>query len=303
MAQSSSPLECCLVLLLPVGGRSAALGRAVTAIASPDAVFVNPAGIAGPGRSQLMVHHEPMIGGQQANAISLLIAPASVGTFGVTYQLYDYGEEEARDITGVTTGRLSTREQLLIASFATTVTTGLTAGMNYKLYQFRLDCTGYCPGGEFAGTTHAIDAGVRYQPPRFPHLQFGAAIANLGFALQVINAAQADPLPTRVRVGAAYEAMHHFLPDTALTLWISTDIEDRLLHPGNLQGAIGAELSASGLVFVRAGYRSGEGRGTGAAVGIGMNYERFTVGVSRSFASTELQLDYEPYQFTFGIAF
>lgn len=300
---SGPPLECCLVLLLPVGGRSAALGRAMTAWGSPDAVFTNPAGLATLERSHLMVHHEPLFGGQQANAISVLVAPRSVGTIGVTYQLYDYGDEEARDASGVTTGRFSTREQILIASYATHVDAGLMAGMNYKLYQFRLDCAGYCPGGDFAGTTHAIDAGVRYHSASIPHLQLGAAIVNLGFALQVVNAAQADPMPARLRVGAAYEILHHFVADSTLALWVTTEVENRLRHPGERQGAVGLELSAGGILFARAGFRTGEGRGTGGAVGVGMNYDRFTVSLSRSFASTEMQLDYEPFQFTLGIAF
>lgn len=291
------------MLLLPVGGRSAAMGRALTAWGSPDAMFTNPAGLAELDEGQLVIHHEPLIEDQQANTFSAIMTPASVGTLALTYQFYDYGEEDARDIFGNTTGRLSTREQVLIASFATDVGGGVTAGLNYKLYQFRVDCSGYCPGGGFAGTTHALDVGVRFRTGALPHVQLGAALVNVGFPLQVINAAQADPLPSRLRLGGAYELLHHFPVESPLELWLTADVETRITDPGVRQVAIAAELSAAKSVFVRAGFRTGEGRGTGAAVGVGLEYDRFTMAVSRSFATTDLQLDYEPFQFTFGIEF
>jgi hypothetical protein len=297
------PPECCLVLLLPVGARSAALGQAGTALGSPDAVFVNPAGLAEMRRGQFVVHHEPLLHDQQANTFTLVITPRAVGALALTYQLFDYGEEDARDEFGNTTGRLSTREQLLVASFATPVHGGLTAGINYKLYQFRVDCAGFCRGANFVGTTHALDGGLRFRPRQLPGLVVGASVLNLGFALQVVNAPQSDPMPTRIRAGAAYEVLHHFARDSTLALWVSADVEDRPGHLGSPQAGLGVEGSIGSAVFVRMGYRSGEGRGTGPAVGLGLSFDRFTAAVARSFASTGLELDHEPFQFSFGVQF
>ncbi|NIU74474.1 MAG: hypothetical protein GWN71_13080, partial [Gammaproteobacteria bacterium] len=49
--------ECCLVLLIPVGARAVALGGALTSRSSADAVFRNPAGLAGLEQDAFFVHH------------------------------------------------------------------------------------------------------------------------------------------------------------------------------------------------------------------------------------------------------
>ena len=55
-------------------------------------------------------------------------------------------------------------------------------------------------------------------------------------------------------------------------------------------------------VFLRAGYAHGEGLDTGAALGVEVRRDRYTVGVAKSFTSV-LEPEREPYQFTFGIMF
>lgn len=301
MGEQKPAAECCLVLLLPVGARAVALGRALTGGSSPDAVFANPAGLAGLQDDHLVVHHNTLAA--QATAFSILATPRGVGTLGLSYELLDFGDIEYTDGHGQTTGMLSLRHHVLIGSFATELVGGLAAGFNYKLYQFRLSCHGNCGGQEVGAVTHAVDAGLRYHPPLLPALEFGVMVANLGFPLQVVNAQQADPLPGRIRVGAAYEVLHHLRPESAMALSLAMDLEDQWQDPGSPSPSLGLELAADNTIFLRAGYVPGEGIGTGAAVGIGIHYASFTISVAKSFVANLLDSAAEPVQVSFGLHF
>lgn len=301
-AEIAPAAECCLVLLLPVGARAVSLGGALAARPSLDAVFANPAGLAGLAGNHFVVHHATGVP-EQANAFSVLFTPSRLGTFGLSYQLFDYGEIEMTDEQGMRTGMLSLRDHLFVASYATHLVGGITAGVNYKVYHSRIGCQGACGGQQVTATTHAVDIGMQYHPSWFPSLRVGAAVTNAGFALQVINAEQADPLPTRARVGIALDVLRHIRPDTTVSLWLAVELEDRWASPGDPVASVGAELSAADVIFLRAGYVPGEGIESGVAVGVGLRYTRFTIGVAKSFVRTPLDSEQEPLQVSFGLRF
>lgn len=296
-----SSAECCLVLLLPVGARSASVGGALTAATGVDAVFINPAGLAALGANHFIIHQNSM--SADATAFSFLLAPRGAGTLGLSYQLHDIGDIENTDEHGRTIGSLAIRHHLLVASYGVPVHGGLSAGMNYKLYQFRIGCSGACAGEEVAATTHAVDVGIHFRPSRYPALQLGAALVNTGFALQVVNAQQADPLPRRLRAGVLYDLLWHLPFSKAYALWLATEMTAVPDRSEAIQPAVGIEFSAHDAVFLRMGYVSGTGVGTGTSMGIGMRHSRFDMAVAKSFVSSRLDLFDEPIQFTFGVAF
>lgn len=293
--------ECCLVLLIPVGAQSVALGRATTSATTPDAVFGNPAGVAGLEGSHFVVHHSSMI--TQASAFSLLFTPSGVGTVGLSYELVDEEEIEQTDEQGRTIGAVTLRHHVLVGTFGTTLASWLSAGINYKFYQMRIGCRGTCEDLQIAATTHAVDVGIRIHPERIPGLRLGATASNMGFPLQVINAKQADPLPVRLRLGMAYEVLRHLQPVEDIELWWAVEVIENWNDRGAPTASVGVELAARDAVFLRAGYVPGEGLGTGAAIGIGVHYDRITVSVSRSFASSLLETAEDPVQFSLGLRF
>lgn len=293
--------ECCLVLLLPVGARGIALGRAMTVDASPDAVFNNPAGLAGLESGYFGAHHTNVAA--EVSAFSLLFPVGGVGTLGVSYELVDLGEIELTDENRQTIGTLIPRHHVLIGSFGAILARGFSAGVNYKLYQLRIGCRGTCGGGEITATTHAVDLGLRLQPTWVSGLEFGVAVSNMGFPLQVINAKQADPLPVRVRLGVAYEVLQHVHRLEGIELWWGLEAVDAWDDFGSPTPSMGVELAARDVLFLRAGYVPGDGVGTGASIGFGIRYERFTIALARSFVSSPLEISDEPVQFSFGLAF
>jgi hypothetical protein len=85
-------------------------------------------------------------------------------------------------------------------------------------------------------------------------------------------------------------------------LWLTADLVASPRSIGESLVNIGAELSLEETVFLWAGWAGGSGLTGGAAIGVGLDYDRFDVGIARSFTTTPLQ-ESEPIQITFGIRF
>ena len=307
VSRSADPVatEGALFLLLPVGAQGVALGRAMTAMPTQEAAFWNPAGLAGLTQGRFMVYRGDHLAGT-ATAFSLLFTPNSVGTLGVSYQVLDIGEQDLTDGDGNVLGRIGVRNHLAIASFATRLFSKLDAGLNFKVVQFRVSCSGQCVDGGITATTYALDAGIQSRPSEAVPLRLGAMIAHLGPSLQVINAAQADPLPTRIRLSGAYEFLGHFVENEGLDLWMNVELEDRIRDLGSPSLYLGSEFSAgtTGSIYVRAGYVAGDvEQVNGAAVGAGLRYQSFDVAIAKSLADSGLAGDSEPVHITFAVLF
>ena len=299
LAASSS--ECCLMLLYPIGARRASLSEAVTSITSADAVFYNPAGLAEMRGGHFVLHHvESMT--QQVDAFTLLFTPGDIATFGISYELVDFGDQE----TGggpVPTGRLSYREHILIASFATTLVPQVAAGLNYKYFASRLNCSGQCEGiPPQNAVTHGLDFGVQYRPHWLTPMRVGVALLNVGFPLQVINSQQADPMPTRLRLGVSYDLMRHIDADAPYELWIMVDAEEEdWQRPSTPIPSVAVEFAVGEVVFLRGGYGGGEGIASGFAVGVGLIYSNFNISVAKRVTSGGLGDD--PFQVSLDVGF
>lgn len=295
--------ECCLPLLLPVGARTVAVGQTLAARAgAEEAVFVNPAGLVGIRGDQFMIHRSSGIAGE-GSTFSVLFSREAIGTIGLTYHILDGGEIQATDMNGRPVGTLLIRDHVLVASFATHVGYGLSAGFNYKLYHFANTCRGSCGGESTSGTTHAVDVGAHFSPRWLPALQVGASVLSVGFPLQVVNFEQADVLPSRLRLGLAYNALSHSALDSIADLWVSAEIVQSLRHSARRVPSIGVELAFDDALFLRAGYVHGQALEGWTAIGLGVRYQRFHVSVAKPFAGMSGDPDLELFEMTFGIRF
>jgi hypothetical protein len=285
--------ECCLQMLLSVGARSVALGGALTARPGPDGIFANPAALAGLSRDEFRIHNAKT-DLETTNTFGVAFGVRSAGTLGLTYRLADYGETEVTDEQGNAIGTVRLAAGVLLASFATRMGRGVSAGVSYMFYHFN--------GPGFNATTHGVDFGAQLAPESLPYLQLGASFVHVGLPLQVFNAEQAAPTPGRFRAGAAYEMMHHFAPDSTTALWASADLSGSWHEGVPIEVGGGLELSLDETIFVRAGYMSGSGSNSGASVGVGLRYQRFDVGIAKSFV-TAASGGTDPFQITFAIGF
>jgi hypothetical protein len=294
--------ECCLPLLLPIGARPVALGQALTARAGRDGVFINPAGLVDVNDDEFVIHRSTMAEDAQLTTFGLIIHSAVAGVFALTYRLIDFGETDITDESGNVIGSSGFIDQVLTATYATRISGGWSAGISYKLYDFRDQCEGIC-GERFSGTTHLLDGGLEYRPARWPQLVLGASLIHAGLALQVKNAAQADPTPARLRLGTAYEIGHHLQKDTTVQVWAYADVVGRLRDTGGPALNVGAEVILDNTIFLRAGHASASNGVTsgGTGLGVGLRYQRFDIAVSKTFSSTALESD--PVQVSFGVRF
>lgn len=297
-----------LFLLLPVGARGVGLGRAMTAFSTAEAAFWNPAGLAGTHERQLFVFRGTTLAGEQT-AASFAFGSPGVGSAAISYHLLDVGEAPFTNPDGQVVGSGTVRSHQAIATLATQFGAKVDAGLNFRLIHYRQSCRGQCTDSGLSATSYSLDFGAQFAPSDTQPLRFGAMIAHAGPDLQFLNAEQADPLPTRLRLSAAYDVLAFVVDESPVSLWASFEIEDRLRALGNRTYYLGGELRVGGseTLYVRAGYGYEEleelRQTEGGAVGVGLEYDRFDLGIARSVGGRALGPESEPIYFTLGLTF
>src|SRR5215207_7507009 len=207
-AQTGLAEEGALFLLLPVGARSVGLGQAVVADrGGSESVWWNPAAIGASTRREAAIHHSQSVAGT-GDAVTIVVPSSLLGVLALSVNIFDYGEQEANPDQSPTDGggTIIPRSFVYAATYATSLGSYVTAGLTYKLVQFRIDCTGPCPEDiTFSATTSALDLGAQFVIKRSLPLVIGVAARNVvGLKLQVNDSQQSDDIPRRLQVGAQY---------------------------------------------------------------------------------------------------
>jgi hypothetical protein len=299
-AQAPSTVAGGAFLLLPVGARATALGQAAVAEGgTTEALFWNPAGLADLKTSEAALHHYVAFFGT-GDAIVVSVPTSALGVFTVAGYVVDYGDLTVTTITGQQIGTVTPRNVELAASYATAIG-GLSAGITYKLVQFRVDCSTVPTA---VGTTHAVDIGLRYALPGAVPVVVGVALRNLGFDLQVNNEAQADPLPTRIAFGAAWVAVRPRQGVEGLDVRVLADVQGTVgtgtLAPATL---LGVDSGVKELIRVRVGYSFLESNARGPSLGLGFKIGRVGLDLAKTFYATDLVGEQEPLHVSFRVTF
>jgi hypothetical protein len=290
-AQSTPQNYGALFLLFPVGAQSVGMGQTAAALEGRgEVVFLNPAGVGALTTSEFALHSARLAAGA-TNALTAFFPRRGVGVFGVALDLVDYGDQEVNDSNGTTIARIAPRNIALLATFATQLTGDFALGVSYKLIEFRVDCSGAgCPlnsGGQ--GVTHALDLGGQFSVGPDRALRFGVALRNLGFPLQVNNRDQADALPTRLVVGAAYRLLLRPVADDSagdrFDLRLAADVESPWRETGTPDIRLGMNVGYRELVRVRGGYAFVHQGLSGPSVGLGVATGSIGVDLARTFLS------------------
>jgi len=278
-AQVGTATEGALFLLLPTGARAVGMGLAAMTIrGTSESVWWNPAGLSARPQREAAIHHSQSLNGT-GDALNVVIPWREFGVLGIAASVLDLGEQEPRvDSTGAL-GTLLPRQIVFAASFATQLGRG-TAGVTYKVVQFRVDCTGACVS--LQASTSALDVGAQYElGPALP-FTLGLAVRNLGIQLQVNDAEQSDDLPTRIEAGVEYRLRLPKRYSDQLDVRFALDLSDDLT-PSRPRARIGSEVGIQRRAFLRAGYiaRSQATEGGGPTVGLGFVLRRFVVDIGR----------------------
>jgi hypothetical protein len=303
-AQSPPAVEGAAFLLLPMGARATALGQAAVADGgTSEALFWNPAGLATLTRTELAVHHYTAFFGD-GSALVAVVPVTNLGTFSAGVYVVDYGDLDVTTGGNVPIGRITPRNIALYAGYATDLVAGVTAGITYKLVQFRVDCSGSCANIPTAvGTTHAVDVGVQWQRAGRMPVTVAAAVRHLGFKLQVNNQAQADPLPTRLVVGVRWDLVPVSVGAERFDLRVLADVEG-VVGEGSMEPVplIGVESGVGNLLRLRAGYAFVDATSRGPSLGLGLTFGQASFDIGKTFYAADAIGDKEPVHLSFRLA-
>jgi hypothetical protein len=301
-----------LFLVFPVGAQAVGMGQTATAAdGRGEAAFWNPAGLATLSADEFALHSATLVAGR-SSVLGAYFPSRGIGVFGGAVYLVDYGDLDRTDLNGNTIARISPRNLEFLASYATNLTGSFVLGVNYKLIQFRVDCSGDCrdfPAGMAA--THALDFGGQFSVGAGPGgpLRIGIALRNIGFRLQVQNNAQADPLPTRLAIGALYEVRlrpPHSLGgglEQAFDVKLAADVDSPWGQVGQSETRLGVDVGYQRLVRIRAGYAFVQDGLSGPSVGLGVESGSLGIDLARAFLTgSDLQVE-SPTFFSFRVTF
>lgn len=285
-----------LFLLVPFGARAVAQGEAVVADSTlgTEAMWWNAGALARLPKRELAVHHSQTVIAT-SDMVSYAVPSKVLGTLALSAYLVNYGDQQATDpVSGTPLGLITNRNYQLAASYATPLGSRLSVGVTYKFLMLRFQCSGIC--GQvpvISGSTSALDLGAQYALPTAIPITVGASVRNLGPALQVKDAEQADALPRVAQIGIRARIPVAALARNEATLDVSTDLQSASVL-GGAAGGVGASLGFRRAVFLRAGYKVQPGQGGGPAIGFGLERGALTVDIARRFDALSAQLGDPP---------
>jgi hypothetical protein len=264
------------ILQLPAGSRAPALSGAYVGVSGDaDALFYNPAGIAGISAAaslsyQRHVEDIGLFSGAGAFRAGPVVLAASL-------LMLDYGEidEVVPDPDfGGQTGR-KTGVRVGASEMAARVATGLSTMQD----RLRMGVSIGIVTSELAGasrSTPTVDAGLQYG---FSRVTLGAALRNLGYGLSGHGLADA-PLPSELRLGAAVDLGGTGRMGALVAADYVFELEERTsgVVAGIEAGLLPGGPSRLGAV-ARVGYNGGTGEeGLGLLqLGGGLSYSRFSL--------------------------
>jgi hypothetical protein len=261
-----------------------------------EAVWWNPAGLARLDKYEIAIHHFQSVVGT-GDAISIALPSALLGVITGSVYILNYGAQDIQGADGERLGALLPRNLVYAATYATPVGSRINAGLSFKIIQLRVDCTGVCAGIP-AGTasTSAVDAGAQYALPGPVPIHIGIAVRNVGPRLQVKDRAQADPLPTRVQLGATYRVttVERYTKD--VDLHVTADVIDAL-PLATPAPRVGADMGWRHRAFVRAGYVFKEYTNSeqyGPSIGFGVATGSLSIDLARLFDGFSTEVGQPP---------
>ena len=200
-----------LSLMISPGARAAGMGEAFVALADDaTATFWNPAGLAFQQRKELHLMHVnwlPEFGSDMFYEFASYVHSfEGLGTFGLNVTYLNLGEQVNTDETGMELGTFSSNEYSIALTYGTKIMDnwGVGLGMRYIRSNLAGGVSVGAEQGEGVANAFAFDVSTLYKFPFAPRLSLGMNLSNMGPKITYIDAAQADPLPTNLKLGLGY---------------------------------------------------------------------------------------------------
>ncbi len=303
-----------LFLLISPGARAAGMGEAFVALSDDaTAAYWNPAGLAFQTGREITIMHAKWLPQLVSDMAYEFIAYRQYfeslgGTLGGNITFLNLGEQVRTGESGPEPIETFTSWDLAVTlCYATKVTENLGLGLGMRYIRSNLSPVGAGEEkGQGVGNAFAVDLGILYHLSFFKRLTFGANLSNLGPKITYIDAAQADPLPTNLKIGFAFKVLDSEYNRMVLTMdtnkllvvrhkdkepdpfytaiftaWGDGSVEQQL---NQLISSAGVEYIYNNMIFLRAGYYyDQEGN---------VKYPSFGAGLQYGFGNTKFRFDF-----------
>ncbi len=287
-------------LLIPVGARSIGLGGShIATVNGPEAMYWNPAGLAGSSSKNFLFSHMSYIADIGVDYFAASVPLFNLGNLGVAIKSLDVGDiavttEDLPDGTGEIT---SPTFIIVGGTYARQITDRISVGVTSNYIYEKM--------ARVSASTFAVNLGVQYTGiGGIEGLSVGAAVKNLGPSLKfdgagllrdadVIDAsrqnskvkieAAASDLPSTIEIGLGYKVP---LLDLGMMNITSTFQNNNYSDD---EYKFGAEYIYDNLISVRGGIAITPEIGSsryifGESVGAGINYEVSNIRISIDYA-------------------
>jgi len=247
-------------LLLAPDSRAGGIGESGVALAdNANAVFWNPAGIAFLDGSEVSFTHSNWL--PQFNldlfyeyATYRQYFPSLNGHLFTSITYMNFGEfVRTSSMSPDAIGTFKSFDAALTVGYATKLTPSLGVGGNFRLIHSRLADKGTeLEQGKGVATTVSFDIAMLYRPQKLylpligdfsRRFSFGMNLSNLGPKIYYIDQAQADPIPTNLRMGIALKLLDIDYNSFTYTL----DFSKLLVHKRKKDPVTGQDIPPDGL--------------------------------------------------------
>lgn len=288
-----------IFLMISPGARAAGMGEAFVAIADDaTAVYWNPAGLAyQSGREITLMHTNwlPQFGSDlYYDFLAYRQEIEGIGVIGANVTYLNLGEQTRTDENANELGTFNSHEFAITVAYGTRIAENMSIGIGLRFIRSSLSDVGAgSEKGDGKANAFAVDLGWLYKAGFIRGLSFGLNLSNLGPKITYIDASQASPLPTNLKVGVAYKVL-----DTEFNrLTVAFDFNKLLVKAykdgtsdpwykalytswdDGLKDAIygaGLEYWYSNLIALRTGYHvDEEGKANYATFGFGIKYSLY----------------------------
>lgn len=273
-----------LFLLLPVGARTLGQGQAtVAAETGSEAVWANPASLARQTTRETAIHHSTTLA-VTGDALTFVTPARGLGVLGLSVNIYNFGDQQiTEDPNQPPVGLLLPRNVIYALTWARGLGKHFNAGVNYKLVQARIDCTGQCGDiGTGSGTASAFDLGAQYVLTDEVPLTLGVAIRSIGGDLRATADEPPAKLPRRIQLGGSYRLrfIDRYLPEMDVRVAGEMDADPTFNEPGL---RFGTAIVYQKRVHLRAGWGTADTEASGPSVGFGITAGKLSFDIARTF--------------------
>ncbi len=205
-------------LLISPDSRAGGMGEANVAIAdNAAAIFWNPAGLGFQRGMDFNFTHANWLPAFNADLfydnLTMKRYFPGYGTFGLGVTYLNLGETEIRTAQNVAAGTIKSYEFAITGSYGVRLSQTFAVGTSVRFIRSALTNVGAGnEQGAGIGTSISFDLALLWRPQFQGYLadrfSFGLNISNIGPKMTYIDEAQADPLPTNLKVGFAYKILN-----------------------------------------------------------------------------------------------